>query len=184
MRLWLAAAVFLGVAELAGAQTFTLRGPTGVETIDPGASSATVVVFTSTRCPISDGYNSRLKELFASYSAKGVRFLVVNANGNEPLAEVLAYRTSHTLPYPVYKDEDHTLADRLGARVTPEAYLLKRDGTVAYQGAIDDSPNQARVKQHSLQEAIDAVLAGQPVPRAETKAFGCTIKRTGSSTAR
>lgn len=183
-----AVTVMLACAGLCWAQppsipAFTLNGPQGPESFDPHASVATVVVFTSTRCPISDTYNGRLKRLFDTYSNRGVRFLVVNANSNEPAAEVARYRASHPVAtYPIYKDEHHTLADQLAARVTPESYVISRTGAVVYRGAIDDSQNEARVRTRSLQDAIDATLAGQPAPHAETKAFGCTIKRTGKTT--
>jgi len=63
------------------------------------------------------------------------------------------------------------------AQVTPETYVIDKQGTILYHGAIDDAPNEARVKKHSLRAALDEVLAGKSVTIAETKAFGCTVKR-------
>jgi hypothetical protein len=61
--------------------------------------------------------------------------------------------------------------------MTPEAVLLDPAGAVRYQGAIDDARNPARVRIDGLRQAIDAVLAGQPVPVDRLRAFGCSIKR-------
>jgi hypothetical protein len=69
------------------------------------------------------------------------------------------------------------MADRYNARMTPEAVLLDPAGAVRYQGAIDDARNPARVRIEGLRLAIDAVLAGQPVPVHRLRAFGCSIKR-------
>jgi hypothetical protein len=56
-------------------------------------------------------------------------------------------------------------------------FLFDRTGTLIYHGRIDDSRDLANVKSQDLRLTLDAVLAGQPVPVANTKAFGCTIKR-------
>jgi hypothetical protein len=77
----------------------------------------------------------------------------------------------------VYKDPGNLLADQLGATVTPEVYVFDNAGVLRYHGQVDDSRNPARVKAHTLRAALDELLAGKSVTRAETKAFGCTIKR-------
>src|SRR5215469_3347766 len=48
----------------------------------------TMVVFLATRCPVSNAYNQRMEALYKDYSAKGVKFVFVNANFNEPANEV------------------------------------------------------------------------------------------------
>ena len=145
--------------------------------IDPGTSRATVIVFISAQCPVSNAYNDRMSALFRDYSARDVRFVFVNANQNESAGEVASHSKSAGFPFPVLKDDGNTLADRFGAQLTPEVFVLNPAGTVVYRGAIDDNKNEARVKTHATRDAIDAVLAGRPVNRAELKAFGCTIKR-------
>jgi len=137
----------------------------------------TVVVFISTVCPVSNSYNLRMKELYRDYAPKGVKFEFLNANQNESRAEVEDHARSVGFPFPVSKDANNVMADRLGAEYTPEAFVIDREGVVRYRGRIDDAQNPARVRQNSLRLAIDAVLAGSEVPAPETKAFGCTIKR-------
>ena len=55
--------------------------------------------------------------------------------------------------------------------------MLDGSGVTRYHGAIDDAKYEARVKVSALKDAIDAVLEGKTVTRAEMKAFGCTIHR-------
>jgi hypothetical protein len=137
----------------------------------------TVVVFISTVCPVSNSYNLRMKELYRVYAPKGVKFEFLNANQNESPAEVEDHARSVGFPFPVMRDSNNVMADRLGAEYTPESFVIDRQGVVRYHGRIDDAQNPARVRQDSLRLAIDAVLAGRDVPAPETKAFGCTIKR-------
>jgi peroxiredoxin len=108
-----------------------------------------------------------------------VKFIFLNANRTEPAPQVAEHAKEH-FAFPVYKDENNVVADRFGASVTPEAYVIDSGGIVRYHGSIDDSQEVSRVQEQRLRNALDAVLSGKNVDRAETKAFGCTIKRMKS----
>lgn len=138
----------------------------------------TVVMFIATKCPISNSYNERMNALYKEYSAKGVKFVFVNSNQNEPASEVAEHAKTHGFAFPVYKDPNDAVANLFGAQVTPEAFVIDRTGSIRYHGYIDDSRNEERVQKRGLQMALDSVLAGSQVAAAETKAFGCTIKRS------
>ena len=148
----------------------SLRGP------------VTVVTFISTQCPVSNGYNQRMIALYNEYSPKDVKFVFLNANHNESANEVKAHSKRAAYVFPVYKDTNNVVADRFGAQVTPESFVIDRTGAIVYHGAIDDSQNEARIRTRGLRMALDAVLAGKPVEPAETKAFGCSIKRVRKTT--
>lgn len=137
----------------------------------------TVITFISVQCPVSNAYNDRMNALYKDYSAKGVKFIFVNANRTEASREVEEHAKEVGFSFPVYKDPGNQLADRFNAQVTPESYVIDSAGTVRYHGAVDDSQNPARIQQRSLKLALDAVLGGTAVGSPETKAFGCSIKR-------
>jgi thiol-disulfide isomerase/thioredoxin len=136
-----------------------------------------VVIFISVQCPVSNAYNERMKALYADYAPKGVHFLFLNANNTEPAAAVAQHAAQHSFQFPVYKDNANVVADRFGAQATPEAFVIDRASTILYHGSIDDSQNPDRIQNQWLRQALNEVLAGQPVAKPETKAFGCTIKR-------
>ena len=138
---------------------------------------ATVVMFTSTRCPISNAYDERMTALADRYAPQGVAFVAINANHNEPMSEVRSHTQEHKFPFPVLKDGDDKVADAYDAHVTPETYVITADGTLVYHGRIDNSDDPSQVKTHDLAAALDQVLANQPVAKSHTKAFGCSIKR-------
>ena len=137
----------------------------------------TVVMFIATQCPVSNAYNERMKALHSEYAPKGVKFVFINANRTESAADVARHAQEHGFPFQVYKDDDDSVADRFGASVTPEAFVMDHTGTIRYHGSVDDSQVMERVQTPRLRNALDAVLAGQTVAQPETKAFGCTIKR-------
>jgi cytochrome oxidase Cu insertion factor (SCO1/SenC/PrrC family) len=145
--------------------------------VTPGDGRVTVVMFLSAICPVSNSYSARINDLYRDYAPKGVRFVFVNSNENEPAAAVEEHARRAGFAFPVYKDTGGVVADRFGAQYTPDSLVFDGAGRVRYHGRIDDAQNPARVRSHSLRLAIDAVLAGREVAQPETKAFGCTIKR-------
>src|SRR6266404_592216 len=179
MRMALCLALLVSVAACGQDFNLTLTDPHGAQvSIAPGRGGVTVVLFISTICPVSNNYNTRMNDLYRDYSAKGVKFVFVNPNQNESAAQVEDHARRAGFAFPVYRDADNRVADRLGAQYTPETFVIGGNGAIRYHGRIDDAQNQARVRQNSLRLAIDAVLAGGQVAAPETKAFGCTIKRT------
>jgi len=103
--------------------------------------------------------------------------VAINSNSTEPGPAVEAHTAENGFPFAVYKDPDNVVADRFGATVTPETFVINKAGVILYHGSIDDSQNPANIKSQGLRLALDSVMSGQPVAKAETKAFGCTIKR-------
>jgi peroxiredoxin len=141
-------------------------------------SKLTVVIFIATRCPYSNGYNERMAAMAAEYAGKGVAFLGINSNKTESTGEVAEHAKKNKLSFPVLKDEGNKVADAYGAQKTPEVYILDAKGTLRYHGRIDENHEDVKaVRSPDLRNALEALLAGKPVPQAETKAFGCTIKR-------
>jgi peroxiredoxin len=143
-----------------------------------GKGKAVAVLFVATKCPVSNAYNERMAALGKEYAARGVAFVGVNSNKAEPAPEVAQHAAAHGFGFPVVKDEGNKVADLYGAAKTPEVFVLDPKGTLLYHGRIDENADDPKaVRSPDLRNALDAILAGKGVPVAETKAFGCTIKR-------
>lgn len=163
------------------APAFTLSDPTGAEhsLSDLKGGKGTVIIWVSTKCPVSNAYNERMAALHEGYTSRGFEFVGINSNKAEEPAEIASHADENGLTFPILKDENNVIADKYGASVTPEVYVLDPDGVLLYHGRIDDSQRESSVTSKDLEEALDAILAGKPVPKAESKAFGCSIKRVG-----
>lgn len=138
---------------------------------------ATVVMFISTQCPVFNHYNERIIALHNDYKDQGVQFIGINSNKNESVEEIAEHNKTNKFDFVVLKDLRNEIADKFGARRTPEVYLLDEKRMLRYRGAIDNS--QKTPETHYLRETLDLVVAGKEIPedRKKTKAFGCTIKR-------
>lgn len=141
---------------------------------------ATVVVFASFECPVSNSYVVPLGEMAKEYGAKGVAFVAVCPT-DEPAAVVKKAADSFRPAFPVLIDPKAELAAALKATVTPEVVVLDAKGDVRYRGRIDDKyPNRNKpnpsVTSHDLKAALDDLSAGREVRTPVTKAVGCQIE--------
>lgn len=142
----------------------------------------TLVLFICNHCPWVKLWQPRIAELGNAALKQG--FGVVAVNGNDPadypedeFPEMVkrAKEVGYRFPYAV--DATSDVARAFGATKTPEAFLFDASGKLVYHGAIDDNAKDAKaVKSRWLADAVAAVAAGKPVPVAESKALGCTIK--------
>ena len=189
LGLLLAAAVVAGEAtgpQLepgAKAPSFSLKGTDGkTHSLDQvKGTKGTVVVFTCNHCPFAKGYEDRLIALAKEYQAKGFGFVAINSNDpavspDDGFDQMVTRAKEKSLPYPYLVDGSQEIAKAYGAQVTPHVFLLDADGAVKYRGRVDDSLKEPEIKSHDLKDALDAVLAGKPVPNPTTKAFGCGVK--------
>ena len=141
---------------------------------------ATVVLFLSSRCPCSGGYDKRNKELADAYASKGIRFVAINSSADETDVEIAAHAKAHGFTFPILRDADHKVADRLDAQVTPEAFVMDAQGILRYHGRIDDSRDEKTILSHDLRNALDFLVAGQNPKVKSTTPFGCSIARQKS----
>jgi peroxiredoxin len=168
---------------------FRLSDPRDGKVVDTLAwkdSKAIVVVFVGTECPISNDYLLVLGRLHTEYAGKGVRFVGINSNRQDTPAKVAEHARRQKVPFPIVKDPGNKVADRFGARRTPEAFLLNGSGKVLYQGRIDDQfgigyRRPGKPTRRDLGEAIDEVLAGKLVSKRKTEVAGCLISRVRES---
>jgi redoxin len=146
------------------------------------AGAAQVLVFVASDCPIANGYAPEIQRICGAYGPKGVSCALVYEDLRIDEAAVRKHRDEFKYGASIraVTDADRAMATRANATVTPEAVVVDRAGTVRYRGRIDNKyvaiGRQRRVVTvHDLQDALDAVLAGRPVPTPETVAFGCDI---------
>ena len=144
---------------------------------------ALLVVFMCNHCPYVKHIRSQFAELAKEYQAKGVGVVGINSNdianypddAPEKMAEEIK-QVGYTFPY-LY-DESQEVAKAYRAACTPDFYLFDGDRRLVYRGQFDASrPGSGRpVTGADLRTALDAVLAGRPVPSNQRPSLGCNIK--------
>jgi peroxiredoxin len=141
-----------------------------------------VVVFTCNSCPVAAAYEQRLKAFAARYTQgpqARVALVAINVNtATEDALPAMRQRAEkQRLNYPYLYDPTQQIARRYGAVFTPEVFVLDKERRLVYTGAIDDRAPPGQPTRHYLIDAVEALLAGQPVAVSETSAAaGCRIK--------
>lgn len=142
---------------------------------------AFVIVFVDTECPLASLYWPALIELSKEFADKGVQFLAINASSQDSFVRVSADAQERAVPFPVLKDFDQKVADALGAKRTPEVFLLDAKRVIRYHGRIDDQYGvgfrRGAPIRRDLKEALDELLTGRPITTAQTEVSGCLIER-------
>jgi peroxiredoxin len=123
-----------------------------------------VVLFLSCRCPYVAQARAPLADLHKQYGDK-VAFVGLNANQNEKADDIKA-DAAQSFAFPMLRDEGSKVADLYGAQRTPEAFVVDPSGVIRYHGGVAE-----------LGPALSQLVAGAPIAKSESKAFGCTIKR-------
>lgn len=139
-------------------------------------------------CPfVKKQYSSgHMQKLQKKYTAQGVVWLsIISSAPGKP-----GHRTGpqasadsqdkNAAPTAVLLDPSGEVGQKYDAKTTPEMFVLSPDGKIIYSGAIDSiqSTNSADCDKATnyVREALDAALAGKPVPHPSTKPYGCSVK--------
>ncbi len=141
-------------------------------------AKAVVVVFTCNSCPYAVDIEDRLLEFDKEFSKRGVALVAINVNKVEddlmPAMKEKAEEKKFTFTY--LFDETQKIAKDYGAKYTPEFFVLDGDRKVAYMGSMDDSPDGTKVSQKYVQLAVESVLKGEDLEKAETVPIGCRVR--------
>jgi len=152
-----------------------------VSIADVAGPKGTLVFFTCNHCPFVKAWETRIAEIGNMYSKKGVGVIAINSNdpadfAEDSYAEMQARAKQRGFEFPYVVDATSDVGRAFGATRTPEFFLFDATGKLVYHGALDDNKDAKSVEKHYLQEALNALLDGKPIPVAETKAVGCSIK--------
>lgn len=170
------------------APAFSLVNATDGNTVamKPDDGMLKVVIFTCNQCPYAKAFEPRIIEIANRFGARGVVFYAIDSNDDtayaeETMANMKARAVERDYPFPYLKDGDSNIARAYGARVTPHVFVVDGSGIVRYRGYVDDSAKPDERKTTGLTDALNAMMNGREVAKAETRAFGCTIKfRSGA----
>ena len=189
-RTWIMAAVLaVAAARAAGAigtigqpaPGFALKDQDGQE-VDLGKLRGKVVVleWTNPDCPfVQRHYKSKTMTTLADrFRGRDVVWLAVNSTSYMDAGNDREWRTKQGFSYPILDDSKGIVGGAYGAKTTPHMFVIGKDGTLVYAGAIDDDPAGAKegTARNYVAEALDEVTAGKAVGVAETKPYGCSVK--------
>ena len=144
-----------------------------------------IVIFTCNTCPYSIAYEDRINALHRHFAPVGYPVIAINPNdpaaqNGEELSDMKQRAQDKGFTFPYLQDKGQKVYPKFGATRTPHVFILEKQdkgNVVQYIGAIDDSSrNPDKVQKYYVEDAVDALLAGQLPKVSTTKAIGCSIK--------
>lgn len=139
-----------------------------------------MLLFVARDCPVSNSYAPEIERIIARYTPRKVAFTLVYPDPDTSLTAARQHAKDYGYTCPLLLDPAHKLVRRAGVTVTPEAAVFAPSGRLLYRGRIDDlylgfGKRRDHATRHDLRDALDAVLAGHPIPTARTQAIGCFL---------
>src|SRR2546430_5450714 len=180
------------------APDFSLKGVDGktYSLADFKDAKVLMVVFLSNHCPYSHAAETRLLPLAAEMKPRGMEVVAINPNSPSAVGlselgyskysdsydemKLYAKERGFTFPY-LYDGDTQAIAKAYGCLCTPHVFLFDQERRLRYMGRLDDSrfADVSTVKSPDARNAIEAMLAGKPVPLEVTPPMGCSTKRIG-----
>jgi len=167
------------------APDFRLPDTTGrmVSLADFTNAPGLLVMFICNHCPFVKHIRGGLALFARDYQPRGLAIVAINSNdvANYPAdspAKMAEEVKAAGYVFPYLYDETQTVAKAYRAACTPDFFLFDRIRTLVYRGQFDDSRpgNRRPVTGADLRAAVDAVLAGAPIPADQRPSIGCNIK--------
>lgn len=124
----------------------------------------------------------------AAATADGAVWLQVNSTAMGDLDPVKSaeWQKKQGVTATAYiRDEDGRIGRLYGAQKTPHCFVIGRDGTLVYQGAIDDQPQAGiattTTAHNYVMAALASLKAGRHVEKPTTEPYGCAVKYAGGN---
>ncbi len=132
----------------------------------------------------SDEITRQSAEKFAD---KGVQFVGINSNSVNTYAEdsfehMIERMDECEFPWIYLHDKSQEVALAYGALRTPHFFVFDESRKLVYTGrAIDQPRNWREATTHELVDALETLLAGNPIALPVTNPVGCNVKWEGQS---
>ncbi len=149
-----------------------------------------VIIFTCNHCPTAQAYEDRIIKLCNEFKDRRVAMVAISPNDakavrldelgytdlGDSLDDMKLRAKDKQFPFPYLYDGDQQKVSRAyGVLATPHVFIFDKDRKLRYVGSVDDN-ERAAPKSNYAHDAIEALLAGRPVPRQTTRVFGCSTK--------
>jgi peroxiredoxin len=160
---------------------------------DYRAAKVLMVAFISNHCPDSHAAEARIKKLIRDMPAGQFSLVAINPNSpdglsidelgfskyNDGFDDMKKYAADEGFNFPyLYDGETQAIAKAYGCLATPHVFVFDAERKLRYKGQFDDSrfADEATVTSQDARHAVEALLAGKPVPVEITKPHGCSTK--------
>lgn len=151
---------------------------------DLKGEQGTLILFICNHCPYVLHIKQQLIAIARQYAAPGIATIAISANDIENYPQDAPDKMKQLMaewgnPFAAYLyDESQAVARAYQAACTPDIYLFDADLACVYRGRLDGATpkNDVPLTGSDLRNALDSLLAGQPICAEQIPSMGCNIK--------
>jgi len=209
MKKWIGIATLLAVGALVFLVNFSARGKKDLSTLrinepapaftltDPEGTSHSlsdykgkyvVMEWINHGCPyVQKHYDTgNMQRLQKEMKEKGIVWLSIcsSAKGKQGFYTAAEWKNlskeKGSVAKAVLLDPEGKVGRQYGAKTTPHMFIINPEGTLVYQGAIDDKPTAYKSDvpkaKNYVKTALVESIQGKPVTTSQTPSYGCSVK--------
>lgn len=171
------------------APDFTLAGADGKShSLAEAKGKIVVLEWTNPGCPFVQKFYQpgEMQKLQKEMKEKGVVWYRVNSaapgmEGAQTAEQAATYEKAHKIEaVTTLLDPEGDVGHIYGARTTPHIFIINAEGTLVYNGGIDDMPTprsgDIAIAKNYVRQTIGELLDGKPVSISTSKPYGCGVK--------
>ncbi len=119
-----------------------------------------------------------MNDLAAQYGSENIAWVAINSSHYADADYNRKWAEKWNISHPIVVDQSGEIGKMYGAKTTPHMYVINSDGTLVYDGAIDDNPTPSPRDETTnyVQLALQQVMADEAVATPQTKPYGCSVK--------
>jgi peroxiredoxin len=134
-------------------------------------------------CPFAR-YNyektTAVNDLVNKYKDKNVVWLAINSTGHQETAKNKEFAEQFKVSHPILDDSAGSVGKAYGAKTTPHLFIIDTQGSIVYEGALDNAPlgktSEKEQYVNYVDKALGELTADKAVSTTETKPYGCSVK--------
>lgn len=147
-----------------------------------------VLEWTNHDCPfVKKQYDSgKMQSLQSEYTSKDVVWISIISSAPDKQGYVTKEEANEltvkraAAPSSVVLDPSGEIGRLYGAKTTPHMFIINKDGTLVYKGAIDDkpsaNPDDIASSKNYVAQALNELMDGSEVSEPITNQYGCGVK--------
>ncbi len=144
------------------------------------AHDFTLYILLAHDCPICQKYGAKFRELNSKYAADVLQVIGIAPADGVTREKIDTFASTYQLDFPVLLDSRKVFTHVFKGKVTPEVFLVSKEGDLLYRGKIDNwfyelGKYRNVVTENYLDDAIAAALSGNVIMPNKTEPIGCML---------
>tara|TARA_B100000963_G_scaffold361535_1_gene397515 strand:+ start:965 stop:1513 length:549 start_codon:yes stop_codon:yes gene_type:complete len=138
------------------------------------------IFFLDPECPMCISYSVYINDIHEKFK-NDIDFIILYPSKLTSLDKIKNFEKKYKFNIPSVVDSNLIMTNYLGARITPECFLVDTSFNVLYSGLINDWAKElgktGPINNNYLESGIKNILSNKKIEIKKTNAIGCIIQK-------